>query len=258
MPSPSRAARLIASLDPSSQTPAGWAPCARARPRRGARARARLAHEQHELGQLAWVERAGLSWGGRAWRPRRSRPRGTVRARSVRQRGRADERQLDAAAEQAAEDLVARGDLDLDGDAGVVAAEAAERVGQQVDAGRGRGAEMDRPGLQAGEGASSSSAALRLASAWAARAASTRPASVRRLPRPFRSTSRWPARPRAGAGAGWRSAGRSRSPPLQRRGFLAVRSRRAAASGSCPRAPLERCYPSPQMISGSVTSSRTM
>src|SRR5437868_11344371 len=40
---------------------------------------------------------------------------------------------------------------------------------------------------------SSSSAAPRLASAWAARAASTCPASVRRLPRPPRSTSRCPA-----------------------------------------------------------------
>src|ERR671935_1799691 len=40
---------------------------------------------------------------------------------------------------------------------------------------------------------SSSSAAPRLASAWAARAARTCPASVRRLPRPVRSTSRCPA-----------------------------------------------------------------
>src|SRR5919202_2790218 len=65
--------------------------------------------------------------------------------------GGADERELDAAGEQALEDFVAGGDLDLDGDAGVAAAEAAERVGEHVDAGRGRRAEVDRAGLQAGD-----------------------------------------------------------------------------------------------------------
>ena len=54
-------------------------------------------------------------------------------------------------AEQPLEDLVAGRDLDLDGDAGIAAAEAAERVREQVDAGRGRGADVDRAGLQAGE-----------------------------------------------------------------------------------------------------------
>ena len=44
--------------------------------------------------------------------------------------------------------IAAGGDLDLDGDGGVAAPEAAERVGEEVDAGGGGGAEMDRPGLQ--------------------------------------------------------------------------------------------------------------
>src|SRR5205814_8046478 len=44
------------------------------------------------------------------------------------------------------------GDLDLDRDARIVPAEAAERSRQEVHAGGGRCAEADRPGLQAGEG----------------------------------------------------------------------------------------------------------
>src|SRR5207244_11648182 len=63
----------------------------------------------------------------------------------------ADERELDAAAPQALEDLGARRDLDLDRDAGMVATEAAERVREQVDAGRRRGAAMEGPGLEARE-----------------------------------------------------------------------------------------------------------
>src|SRR2546423_10930562 len=55
--------------------------------------------------------------------------------------------------QQALQDLRARRDLDLDGDAGMVAPEAAERVRQQVDAGRSGRAEVDRPGLEPGEGA---------------------------------------------------------------------------------------------------------
>src|SRR5439155_22112812 len=51
----------------------------------------------------------------------------------------------------ACQDFVAGGDLDLDGDARVAAAEAAEGVGEQVDARRGRGAEVDGAGLEAGE-----------------------------------------------------------------------------------------------------------
>src|SRR5439155_25382212 len=65
----------------------------------------------------------------------------------------ADDCEFDAAGEQAAEDLAACGDLDFDVDVGVVAAEAAERVGEQVGAGGGGGAEMDRACLEAGEGA---------------------------------------------------------------------------------------------------------
>ena len=103
-----------------------------------------------------------------------------------------DEGELEVAGEQPAEDLVARGDLDLDLDLRVVGAEAAERVGEQVDAGGGRGAEVDRARLEPASSASSSSA-RRAASAWAARAESARPASVRRLPRPLRSNSRCPA-----------------------------------------------------------------
>src|SRR5207302_72140 len=48
-------------------------------------------------------------------------------------------------------DLAARGHLNLDGHPRKVAAETAERVRQQVDAGGGRGAEMDCSGLEARE-----------------------------------------------------------------------------------------------------------
>src|SRR5207253_4190241 len=63
----------------------------------------------------------------------------------------ADERELEAAGELPLHNFVAGGDFDLDGDAGVAAAEAAECVGEQVDAGCGRGAEVDGAYLQAGD-----------------------------------------------------------------------------------------------------------
>src|SRR5262249_30517104 len=55
---------------------------------------------------------------------------------------------LDAAGEEALEDFAAGRHLDLDSDARVAAAETAERVREQVDAGGSRSAEMDRAGLQ--------------------------------------------------------------------------------------------------------------
>ena len=63
----------------------------------------------------------------------------------------ADERELDAAAEEPLEDFVAGGDLDLDRHARVASAEAAEGVGEQVHTRGGRGAQVDRAGLEAGE-----------------------------------------------------------------------------------------------------------
>ena len=87
---------------------------------------------------------------------------------------------------------------------------------------------------------SSSSAASRVDSACAARAARICPASVSccrgRCAR--RAAAR--RRPRAGAGAGSRSAGRSRSPRQRRRRCPGARSRPAGAGGSCPRAERER------------------
>jgi hypothetical protein len=49
------------------------------------------------------------------------------------------------------EDLARRGDLDFDDDVGVLAPEAAECVGKQVDAGGRRGSDVDRSRLETGE-----------------------------------------------------------------------------------------------------------
>src|SRR5439155_19602755 len=64
---------------------------------------------------------------------------------------RTDQGELHASGKEATEDLAARRHLDLDGDTRVRAPEAAERVRQEVDAWSGRGAEVDRAGLQARE-----------------------------------------------------------------------------------------------------------
>ena len=64
--------------------------------------------------------------------------------------GVAYERQLNLSGQQPLEDVAGRRDFDLDGDVRVVALEAAERVGQQVDTGR-RGADVDRSELEAGK-----------------------------------------------------------------------------------------------------------
>src|SRR6266508_2455018 len=106
MPRPSRAARLAASPEPSSQTPAGRTPIAWSSCSTSCR----------ELDSLV----SGL---------------------------RADDRELDAAGQQPPENLAAGRDLDVDRDSRIVAAEAAERVGQDVDAGRSRGAEANRAHL---------------------------------------------------------------------------------------------------------------
>jgi len=104
------------------------------------RARAGLAAEQHEIGQLRGSERAVLE---------RSEPRFGNPDDLVFQEGRkldalvrlhrSHQRELHTAADQSLQDLVAGGDLDLDGDAGVFTPKAAERVRQQVDTGSRRG-----------------------------------------------------------------------------------------------------------------------
>src|SRR5207244_3527553 len=116
-------------------------------------ARAGLACEQHELRQPAGWQLAVLELREAGLRHADNLVlEEGLELDPVVGRGCADERELDAAAEQPVEDLAAGGDLDLDRHGRIAAAEAAERVGQDVDAGGGRGAEMDRPGLEAGEG----------------------------------------------------------------------------------------------------------
>jgi len=116
------------------------------------RARPGLAGEEHELGQPRGRELAVFQ---------RREPRlgdaddfvleEGVELDALVGAGGADERELDAAVQESLEDLLTRCDLDVDGDAGVGAAEAAECVREQVDAGCGRSAEVDRARLQSGE-----------------------------------------------------------------------------------------------------------
>src|SRR5206468_4321912 len=92
------------------------------------RARAGLAGEQHELGQARRRQGASLEGDETGLRDADDLVlQEWVELNAlVRTRG-ADERELDAAGEQPFQDLVAGGDLDVDADAGVAAAEAPER-----------------------------------------------------------------------------------------------------------------------------------
>src|SRR5207253_329325 len=116
------------------------------------RARAGLACEEHELGQALRFDRTlrpghETGFGDADDLVLEERIEGDP---IVRMRG-ADECELNAAGDQPLQDLLAGRHFYLDGDARVAAAEAAERVGEQVDAGRGRGPEVDGAGLQAGD-----------------------------------------------------------------------------------------------------------
>jgi hypothetical protein len=62
-----------------------------------------------------------------------------------------DECKLDAAGEEALDDLAGCRDLDLDDDIGMIAAEAAERVRKKIDTGRGRRSNMNCAGVEAGK-----------------------------------------------------------------------------------------------------------
>jgi hypothetical protein len=96
---------------------------------RALRARAGLAGEEHELGQprrreLAVLQRRELRLGDADHFVLEER----VELDAIACAGGADECELDAAVQESLEDLLARRDLDFDGDTGVRAAEAAECV----------------------------------------------------------------------------------------------------------------------------------
>ena len=153
MPSPSRAARLIASLESSSQFARRAARAAReARVRDLAGARARLAHEQGLLGERGRLDLPSLigSRPGLAMPTISSERNGvsSIRSSTCVSPTRASwTRPASSRSIISPVEAISTSTIDVR----VVAPEAAERVRQEVDAGRRRGADVDRAGLEAGE-----------------------------------------------------------------------------------------------------------
>src|SRR5919198_1546533 len=122
IPRPSRAARLIASLESSSH----------------ARSKSMPALVNSRLATCCVLEFG-------------ARTRSVCARNALVDLRFAHQSQLDAAGEQPIDNLARRSDLDLDDDVGVIATEAAERVGKEIDTGSRRGADVNRATVEAGQ-----------------------------------------------------------------------------------------------------------
>ena len=241
-PRPARAARLTASLEPSSQMPSGLDRRRLAAPRRRATAcstpasRASSTHVAESGGSHA----SAFTGGDPVARRRRSRPRRTVRARPARRPPYAPTiasctrpaRSRSRISPQAAISTWTR-------TFGEVAAEAAERLrgaGRHRVRWRRRDESCRSAGRQARRAPHRRRRARRAPGRRGRRGRA--PASVSLLPRPSRSTSALSRgeleQAQMLADARLADPDRSRGAP---RGTPGARSRPAGASGSCPRGP---------------------